>query len=85
MHLLLQVEVKAEWDSCCVQCPGKFQNRGGLNFCRSRKIYLGNACVETGSWWGLKCKSCGRSARPRMCHNLTFPVAAALGLESGLT
>ena len=25
---------KAEWDSCCVQCPVKFKNRerGGLNF-----------------------------------------------------
>ena len=30
---------EAEWDSCCVQCPGKFQNRERRNeFCRSRKI-----------------------------------------------
>ena len=28
-----------EWDSCCVQCPGKFQNRErGIEFFRSRKI-----------------------------------------------
>ena len=59
-------KLQAEWDSCCVQCPGKFQNRERwIEFCRSRKIIsVGCLLIETGSWLGLKCKTCGRSARP---------------------
>jgi len=41
--------------------------RGGLNLVDPEKKYLWDACVETGSWWGLKCKTCGRRARPRKC------------------
>ena len=45
--------------------------RGGFNFVDPEKKYMLDACLETGSWWGLKYKTCGRSARPRKCHNLT--------------
>ena len=38
------------------------KRKRGIKFCRSRKKYLCDACVESGSWWGLKCKTCGRSA-----------------------
>ena len=38
--------------------------RGGLNFVDPEKQYLWDVCLEAGSGWGLKCKTCGRSARP---------------------
>ena len=74
-----QAYKEAEWDSCCVQCPVKFQNRErGIEFFRMRKI-ISVGCLRRDLQllrWGLKCETCAAALAP---------LAAMLGPESALT